>query len=112
MENDDILCKVVAAEKEIRQMVEDEEARSRELIERARKEAEEEVAQEQERLKASLAVAVEKARKDAEEKATAIKASARDRAERIGRIRDERLREIVIAHLDSILPLPPLRKTP
>jgi vacuolar-type H+-ATPase subunit H len=112
MENDDILCKVVAAEKEIRQMVDDEEARSREFIEKARKEAEEEVARELEDMKVSLAAAVEKARRHAEERAAAIKASARDKADRIGAISDERLREVVLEHLASILPRPPARKAP
>ena len=93
-------------------MVDDENARSRELIGRARKEAQEEIAREEERLKASLAEAVGKARREAGEKAAAIKAAAGARAEKIGEISDERLREIEKAHLASILPLPPVRKTP
>ena len=100
----DILSQVIEAEKEIQQRLDLEKVKTREWIERAKKECDEEFVLEEKRIKASLEKSIEEAIKEAEIKASGIVSRAEADAERLGRLETETLSKIIARQIDRILP--------
>jgi len=104
MEND-LLDKIIAAEKEIKECLDAEKAKAREWLENVRKEAEEDFSREKARTTESFSETVETAKKEAEHKAALIVRTAEKQAERTEKVDDDTLRRAIMRHLHRILPV-------
>ncbi len=104
MEND-LLVRIIAAEKEIQECLEDEKAKAREWLEAVRKEAEEDFNREEARISESLGEAEETAKKEAESKAVIIMKAVEEKAGRMERLDDDTLKRAIMRQLHRILPM-------
>lgn len=104
MEND-LLVRIIAAEKEIKECLDDEKAKAREWLENVRKEAEEDFSREKARTTESLSEAVETAKKEAENKAAIMIKAAEEQAARMERLDDDTLKRVIVRQLHRILPM-------
>ena len=95
---------MIEAEKEIQKRIELEQARSRERLERARREVEAGIAGEAQVVQESMARAMEVAAQEAEQRAGEIIQKAAARTERLGRLDDESLMKIIVKQIHRILP--------
>jgi vacuolar-type H+-ATPase subunit H len=102
--DDDILSQVVEVEKEVQQRIEIEKKMSQEWLENVKKEAEEKVLIEEKELKKNVTDSISIARLNAEKKAEAIISDANVEAERIEKLDDDILKNIIIKHIIRILP--------
>jgi hypothetical protein len=100
----DIISKVVGVEKEIQDRLDLEKRRADEWLKKVKEEAEEEIRGEGKTLKESFT----KAKKDeiaaTRRKAAEILNDAAIEAERLSKISDETLKDIIIRHISRILP--------
>jgi len=103
MEND-ILFKIVAAEKEIQENIERQRGKSREWLDEVKKQAEASVIAEEIRLKESLLKAIQDAREDAGKRAAQILDDAIARAEAMKGMDQGFLSSVTIRHIKKILP--------
>lgn len=101
---DDVLDKVMEAEREIAGRLEEEKRRVARWLDEVRAETDERVEAEQRRLREESDRAAGEALSRAREDAGRRKAEASERAERLGNLSDERLREVVMGRLAAILP--------
>ncbi len=101
---EDILGKVVEIEKEIHQRLETEKEKSAEWLAKAREDVEKEVNKTKEDLKGSLDAAIKEARAVSGEKASQIIEDAKLSAEKLEGLGSEKLREIILRHISTILP--------
>ena len=101
---EDILGKVVEIEKEIRQRLETEKAKSEQWLVKAREDAEKEVNRTKEDLNGSLNAAIKEARAFSEKKALQIIEEANLFAEKLEGLESEKLKEIILRHISTILP--------
>ena len=102
--DDDILSQVVEVEKEVQQRIEIEKKMSQEWLENVKKEAEEKVLIEEKELKKNVTDSISIARLNAEKKAEAIISDANVEAERIEKLDDDILKNIIIKPIIRILP--------
>jgi vacuolar-type H+-ATPase subunit H len=100
---DDVLAKVISAEKEIQACLEAERTRAREWLEEVRKETEEECIRAEERIMEASKMSAEQARDEAMARAKNIVSEAETRAERLLNLSDKTLREIIMRRLNMIL---------
>jgi vacuolar-type H+-ATPase subunit H len=100
----DILSEVIEAEKEIQQRLEVEKAKSRDWLENVKKESEEKLVREEKNIKESLNKSIEVAKKEAELKATEIVNQTEARAERLAKVNDQTLVDVVGKQIARILP--------
>ena len=101
--DDDILSQVVEVEKEVQQRIEIEKKMSQEWLENVKKEAEEKVLIEEKELKKNVTDSISIARLNAEKKAEAIISDANVEAERIEKLDDDILKNIIIKPIIRIL---------
>lgn len=99
-----VLHSIIEVEKEILKKINAEELRSRESIEKVRKEVESFVAQEEKRLEESLNTTIDTAREDAIKKAEEMVAEATIRAAKIEGLGDTVLKKILLEKMSRILP--------
>lgn len=99
-----VLHSIIEVEREILKKINAEELRSRESIEKVRKEVESFVAQEEKRLEESLNTTIDTAREDAIKKAEEMVAEATVRAEKIEGLGDTVLKKILLEKMSRILP--------
>ena len=104
MEND-LLDKIIAAEKEIKECLDDEKAKAREWLQNVRKEAEEDFGREMAKTREFFNETVETAKKEAEHKAALIVRAAKEQTERIEEVDDDTLKRAIMRHLHRILPM-------
>jgi len=102
--DDDILSQVVEVEKEVQQRIEIEKKMSQEWLKNVKKEAEEKVLIEEKELKKNVTDSISIARLNAGKKAEAIISDANVEAERIEKLDDDILKNIIIKHIIRILP--------
>ncbi len=102
--DDDILSQVVEVEKEVQNRIEIEKKMSQEWLENAKREAEEKVLIEEKELKKNINDSISKARLNAGEKAEAIIRDANIEAERLEKLGDDILKNIILKHIIKILP--------
>jgi len=100
----DILHEIIAVETEIQRNIEIEKERTKERIEKVKRDAEDEIVREEDRLKESCAQALKEAAADTERKASGIIEKAVVRAEILKKFDSESLREIVMERINLILP--------
>ncbi len=100
----DILAEIFAAEKEVQERLAAEQRSSEELLVRVKREIAEQLAAAEEGLKAESEKVLADAREDAGKRAAALLEEAAAQAERLDRISDEALQEVVAKGLTSILP--------
>jgi len=100
----DILSEVIEVEKEIQKGLEIEKAKSHDWLEKVKKESEEELAREEKNIKESLNKSIEIAKKEAELKAVEIVKQTEARAQRLAKINDQTLVDIVGKQITRILP--------
>ncbi len=100
----DILSQVIEAEKEIQQCLDRERIKSREWLERIKKECEEEYRKEEQRITASLERSMAEAVSEAEAKAAGIISRAAGQTERLGHVQAGILSRIVAKQINRILP--------
>ena len=98
-----ILNEVIDAEKDIQSCIELEQSRLREMLERVRREAEESVAAAERGFSASHDRELESIRQEAEAKAKKIVEHATVRVERLGRVDDGTLTDIIMKRIPRIL---------
>ncbi|MGD0886869.1 MAG: hypothetical protein ABSA46_18665 [Thermodesulfovibrionales bacterium] len=99
-----ILSEVVAVEREIQRCIEIEKEKSREWIEKVKKESQEELLREQEKIHETLRNARDEARKKAESEAAVVVKDALVKVELLDRLKDETLTRIIEKRLIKILP--------
>ncbi len=100
----DLLSQVIEAEKEIQQCLDLEKIKTREWLERVKKECEEEFIREDKNIKESLEKSTVEAVREAEVKAAGTVSQAAAAAERLGRLQAETLSKIVAKQIAGILP--------
>jgi vacuolar-type H+-ATPase subunit H len=100
----DILSEVIEVEKEIQKCLEVEKEKSRDWLEKVKKESELELAREEKNIKESLNKSIEVAKKEAELKAAEIVKQTEARAERLAKLNDQTLVDIVGEQITRILP--------
>jgi len=100
----DILSEVIEVEKEIQKCLEVEKAKSQDWLANAKKESAEELAREEKNIKESLNKSIEVAKKEAELKAAEIVNQTKARAERLAKLSNETLVDIVGKQISRILP--------
>ncbi len=100
----DILSQVIAAEKEIQQILDHEKVNAREWLERVKKECEEEFIREEKNIKKSLEKLMADAAREAGVEAAGAISRATAEAERLGRLQSETLSRIVKKQIAGILP--------
>lgn len=101
---EDILSKVMEAEKKIEKRLEKEKNGITRWLDGVRGETDEHVGEEERRLRASMEEAVRQALLSAREEAGRRKALAASLAEGLRNLSDGQLREIVARHIAGILP--------
>ena len=100
----DILSEVIDVEREIQKCLDLEKIKSREWLEKVKKESEEELVLEEKKIREALNKAVENAQHEAESKAAAVVKKAAEEAERLKHLKNNTLLEIVERHINRILP--------
>ena len=100
----DVLARIIEAERQIQECLNDQRAKAREWIENLRKEAEEDFAQEQIGMKESFGEAARTAQRLAETKAATIIKAAEEKAARVGELDDAALKRAVMARIRRIVP--------
>jgi vacuolar-type H+-ATPase subunit H len=100
----DILSEVIEVEKEIQKCLEVEKEKSRDWLEKVKKESELELAREEKNIKESLNKSIEVAKKEAELNAAEIVKQTEARAERLAKLNDQTLVDIVGEQITRILP--------
>ena len=100
----DILSEVIEVEKEIQKCLEVEKEKSHDWLEKVKKESEEELVREERNIKESLNKSIEVAKKEAELKAVEIVKQTEARAERLAKMNDDTLVDIVGKQIIRILP--------
>ncbi len=100
----DILAEIFAAEKEVQERLAAEQRSSEEWLARVKGEIAEQLAAAEEGLKAESEKVLADARAAAGKRAAALLEEAAAQAERLDRISDEALQEIVAKRLTGILP--------
>ncbi len=100
----DILSQVIEAEKEIQLCLDREKVKTREWIERVRKECEAEYVREEQLIRESLDRSIAENASEAEKAAAGIVSRAETEAMRLGRVSDGTLSKIVGNHIRCILP--------
>jgi len=103
----DILAEVFTAEKEVQERLAAEQRSSEELLARVKRELAEQLAAAEEGLQVESGKVLADAQEAAAQRAVAILAEAVSRAERLDRISDEALQEVVAKILTRILPEEP-----
>lgn len=103
MEND-LLSKVIEAERQIQQSLESERNKAVRWLECVSKEAEEELVRESAEANKRVEEILEKAVADARERASALIKAANEKAEKIDRLDDAVLKKNIINHVHWILP--------
>lgn len=103
MEND-VLAKVISVEKEIQDCLEGERAKAREWLDEVRKETAEELIKGEELIRKALDESLKQARDEAMEKAEILRKETEEWAERLMKLSDETLREIIMRRIKMILP--------
>lgn len=101
---EDILSKVIAAEREIQQRLELERTSARELVDKAKDERERKLLEEEGKIKEKFSISFGQAVKDAESRASEMLEEARAEAARLENLDDELLKRIITKHLVRILP--------
>lgn len=101
---DDVLARVISAEKEIQECLEVERNKARAWLEGVQKEAEEEFARQMEQARDTFTKSVEQAKTEAEAEAAKIVRNAQDKSGQFLALGDETLGRIIIRRLDMILP--------
>jgi vacuolar-type H+-ATPase subunit H len=99
-----LLSEVIEVEKDIQRRYDLEKARSREWLDRMRKEMEESYAREEQRIAQSLHQSLEEAKRTVECRASDIVQEAEQMAERLAAVRNDTLSRIVTKHVRRILP--------
>ncbi|MGD1074830.1 MAG: hypothetical protein ABR903_01935 [Thermodesulfovibrionales bacterium] len=99
-----VLSEVVAVEREIQRCIEIERVKSREWIEKIKKESQEELLKEQDKIHETLRNASDEARKEAESKAAVVVKDALAKTEMLDRLKDDTLARIIEKRLIKILP--------
>ena len=100
----DILSEVIDVEKEIQKGLEVEKEKSHDWLEKVKKETEEELVREEKNIKESLNKSIEVAKKEAELKAVEIVKQTEARAQRLAKLNDQALVDIVGKQITRILP--------
>lgn len=100
----DILAEIFAAEKEVQERLAAEQRSSEEWLARVRREIAEQLAAAEKGLKAESEKMLADAQQAAGKSATALLEEAVSQAERLGRISDKDLQEVVAKRLPRILP--------
>ncbi len=100
----DILAEIFAAEKEVQERLAAEQRSSEELLARVKRELAEQLAAAEEGLKEESGKVLADAREAAAQRAVALLAETVSRADRLDRISDEALQEVVAKRLTGILP--------
>lgn len=100
----DILSEVIDVEKEIQKGLEVEKEKSHDWLEKVKKETEEELVREEKNIKESLNKSIEIAKKEAELKAVEIVKQTEARAQRLAKLNDQALVDIVGKQITRILP--------
>lgn len=100
----DILSEVIEVEKEIQKCLEVEKEKSRDWLEKVKKESELELAREEKNIQESLNKSIEVVKKEAELKAAEIVKQTEARAERLAKLNDQTLVDIVGEQITRILP--------
>ena len=100
----DVLARIIEAERQIQECLNDQRAKAREWLENLGKEAEEDFAQEQIGMKESLGEAARTAQRLAETKAATIIKAAEEKAARVGELDDAALKRAVMARIRRIVP--------
>ncbi|HUI67275.1 MAG TPA: hypothetical protein VL087_03610 [Nitrospirota bacterium] len=100
----DILSEVIEAEKEIQQRLEVEKAKSHDWLENVKKECEEKLLREEKDIKESLNKSIEVAKKEAELKAVEIVKQTEAKVERLAKVNDQTLVDVVGKQITRILP--------
>jgi len=100
----DILAEIIEIEKDIQKKLDAETLKSKEWLEKVRRETEDEIAEKEEGLRDVFNRAMEDARVGAEKRASEIISSAIADAERLRKIDDESLKMILNRYLFRILP--------
>ncbi len=100
----DTLKEILDAEQEISDMLHAEQEKADQWFAQAKREIEQTTRSELARLKESVAQSEPTARKAADDKAAAIVEQARSQAERIERIEENRLRQLVREAIAGIIP--------
>ena len=101
---EDILNKVIAAEREIQRRLELERTSAREWVDKAKNEQERKLLEEDEKIKEKFSVSFGKAVKDAESRASTMLEEASAEAVRLENLDDEFLTRIIMKHIVRILP--------
>ncbi len=101
---DDVLAKVIIVEKEIQDCIETEKAKAREWLEEVRKETEEELIKAEEGIRRALDESLKHARDEAMAKAETLIKMTEEGADRLMKLSDETLREIIMRRVRMILP--------
>ncbi|HTP04795.1 MAG TPA: hypothetical protein VMM54_06540 [Nitrospirota bacterium] len=100
----DILSEVIDVEKEIQKGLDVEKEKSHDWLEKVKKETEEELVREEKNIKESLNKSIEVAKKEAELKAVEIVKQTEARAQRLAKLNDQALVDIVGKQITRILP--------
>jgi len=100
----DILSEVIDVEKEIQKGLDVEKEKSHDWLEKVKKETEEELVREEKNIKESLNKSIEIAKKEAELKAVEIVKQTEARAQRLAKLNDQALVDIVGKQITRILP--------
>lgn len=100
----EILASVIQAEAEIKRRFEDEKEKTREWLEKVKKDSEEEAAGEEKKLREACQGKIESERRDAEKRAFEMLRDAKVRAEKLENLHDEILRGIISKYIIRILP--------
>jgi len=101
---DDVLARVISAEKEIQFLLETEKARAREWLDEVRKETEAEFIKAEERVKEESRMSAEQALDEATTRAKNVVTEAKTRAGRLLDLSDKTLKGIIMRRLNMILP--------
>jgi uncharacterized protein YbjQ (UPF0145 family) len=99
-----VIHAIIEVEKEIQKKIKAEELRSRNKIEKVRKEIDGFITGEEERLKEELKRAIEAAGEEAERNAEKMVADAVALAAQIEGLDDKALEKIILKHINRILP--------
>ena len=101
---EDILGKVLEVEKEICQRLDTEKKKADKWLEKAREDAEREVDRTKKEMEGSLDAAIAEAGAVSAKKASRMIEDASLSAEGLERLGTEKLREIILRHISTILP--------
>jgi len=101
---DDILNRIVEVESNIEEMIRTESKKAEEQLEKVKIDTKNQVVAEEARLKESLEKSLKDAKLSAEEKIFVALNKARSKADKIEKISNEVLKNILLKHITKILP--------